>query len=177
VIIVAVLASIAAIMRGVNGLSRIRLGIGGARSKIAAGVLLSSGSLGLCVSGWLLVDFGRQLLALGYLDSAIVSMRALVDAETQFARAHPEVGYTCTLSVLPGGEPVAGLVKNSTRNGYTFEISGCRTHTAKHPNLTYQVTARPNNAKMPAFCSDESGILRLDPNGSVSKCLKAGEPW
>jgi len=110
-------------------------------------------------------------------ESAIVAMRAAVAAEGKFAEAHPDLGYTCTLLELPADELIEGLLKNPRRNGYTFEIRGCRTARVQGANPTYQVTARPAYADMPAFCSDDSGVLRFDPSGSVSKCLEAGTPW
>lgn len=49
----------------------------------------------------------RRLMMLGYVDSAIVRVRAVVVAEIQFAKAHPDIGYTCTISQL-APEPASG---------------------------------------------------------------------
>jgi hypothetical protein len=61
-------------------------------------LLVVLGSLTLIVAGWI---FLSRLMRLGYVDSAIGSMRTLVAAETKYAQAHPEVGYTCSMSALP----------------------------------------------------------------------------
>lgn len=41
----------------------------------------------------------NRAMRLGYVDSAIDSMRTLVAAEEKYAAAHPETGYTCSMSV------------------------------------------------------------------------------
>lgn len=133
--------------------------------------MLLLGYLGLAV---FVTTFFQGLLSLGYVDSAIGSMRTLVDAESRFAKAHPSLGYTCTLSELPPDPLIASPAKNGQRNGYSFEITGCREGSGQEPNPGYTLTARPLHKGMPAFCADQSGILRSDENGSVEKCLKSG---
>jgi hypothetical protein len=115
-------------------------------------------------------------MMLGYVDSAIVRVRAVTAAETQFAKAHPELGYTCTLSQLPHDELIARLVNERHDNGYAFGIIGCQRTEPKKPNSMYHLTARPLHSGLPAFCSDPSGIVRSDDTGSVEKCLANGVP-
>ena len=63
---------------------------------------------------------------LGFVDSAIGQVRVISAAQTQFAKAHPELGYTCTLSHLPRSEEVTRLLaRDRVDNGYAFEIIGC----------------------------------------------------
>ena len=117
------------------------------------------------------------LWMLGNVDSAIVRVRAVATAETEFAKAHPELGYTCTLSQLPRSEGITRLLaKDRIDNGYAFEIVGCQAIATQKPNLTYYVTARPLHSEQPAFCSDPSGTVRSDAAGSVEKCLAKGIP-
>jgi|GEM_PF-739380 len=135
------------------------------------------GFLGMVVLCWITITYFRRSLRLGYVDSAIGSVRAIVAEEKHFAQAHPDLGYTCTLSELSANELIGGLVKSGRRNGYAFEITGCRTEGRKEPNLSYQVTARPLHKQMPAFCTDQSGVLRSDEDGSPAKCLQSGTPF
>lgn len=119
----------------------------------------------------------RGLLMLGYVDSAIVRVRAISEAETQFARAHPQSGYTCTLSELPRNEGIARVVApEHIDNGYAFEIVGCEKAEGGKPNSTYHITAHPLHSGQPAFCSDPSGVLRSDDSGSVERCIARGSP-
>jgi hypothetical protein len=129
--------------------------------------------LALIFSGWILLS---RLKRLGYVDSAIGSMRVLVAAEAKFAQAHPALGYACNLSELPADEDSAEVIKTGRKNEYTFEIGGCNTEDRAQPNTKYQLTARPLAANLPAFCSDQSGIVRYDGEGSVQKCLQSGVP-
>jgi hypothetical protein len=115
---------------------------------------------------------------LGFVDSAIGRVRAIYAAETQFAKAHPDLGYTCTLSQLPRSEEITRLLaKNRIDNGYAFEIIGCQALLPEKPNAMYSVTARPLHMGQPAFCSNQSGILWSDEAGSVEKCLAKRRPF
>ena len=119
----------------------------------------------------------RGLMMLGYVDSAIVRVRAISEAETQFARAHPQSGYTCTLSELPRNEGIARVEAQAhIDNGYAFEIVGCEKTEVGKPNSTYYITARPLQSGQPAFCSDSSGVLKSDESGSVERCIAKGVP-
>lgn len=119
----------------------------------------------------------RDVLMLGYVDSAIGRMRALNDAEAKFAQAHPRVGFTCLLSQLPrSGEVQRLLTRNGSDNGYAFEIAGCEAPNNVRPNRSYYITARPVYKGQPAFCSDQTGVLKADDGGSVEKCKRQGSP-
>jgi hypothetical protein len=118
----------------------------------------------------------RNLMALGYVDSAIVRVRAVGAAEAEFAKAHPETGYTCKISQLPENVQVARLANGGIDNGYAFEIVGCQAAEPKKPSSIYYVTARPLHTWLPAFCSDSSAVLKSDDTGSVENCLASGIP-
>ena len=98
-------------------------------------------------------------------------MVAVVTAETEFAKAHPDKGYTCAMSELPQSELVARLTSNGVDNGYSFKIIGCRDLASENPNSTFHLTARPLHSGFPAFCSDSSGVVKSDNTGSVEKCM------
>jgi hypothetical protein len=134
-------------------------------------------AVAVSVFGYFAFRTMRGLMMLGYVDSAIGRVHVISAAETQFAKEHPELGYTCMLSQLPRTEEITRLlVKDRIDNGYAFEIIGCQEAVPKKPNSTYSVTARPLHTEQPAFCSDQSGILRSDDNGSVESCLAKGTP-
>jgi hypothetical protein len=113
-------------------------------------------------------------MMLGYVDSAIVRLSAVTAAEDQFRKTHPEEGFICTLSQLPRDEQIVRLVRGRRDNGYVFDIMGCQLTESKKPNLVYRVTARPLHSGLPAFCSDQSGIIKSDEGGSIEKCLTSG---
>jgi hypothetical protein len=116
----------------------------------------------------------RGLMMLGYVDSAMIRLRVISAAEADFSKAHPALGYRCTLSQLPGSDVITRLLaKDRIDNGYVFEIAGCQALGSK-PNSTYQLTARPLHSELPAFCSDQSGVVKSDARGSVEKCLAEG---
>ncbi len=146
------------------------------RTSKRKGLSLVVVALALCVLLWFAVRTLRELMMLGYVDSAIGRVRAVVAAETDFAKAHPEIGYTCTISQLPQNQLVARLGTGAIDNGYKFEVVGCRGLAPQKQNSMYHVTARPLHSGLPAFCSDPSGVLRSDDTGSVEKCLTTGVP-
>jgi hypothetical protein len=79
------------------------------------------------VLGYFAIRTLRGLMMLGFVDSAIGRLRVISAAEGQFSKAHPERGYTCTLSELPRSEEITRLlVKDRIDNGYVFEIAGCQ---------------------------------------------------
>lgn len=134
--------------------------------------LVVLGSLALIVTAWILVS---RLKRLAYVDSAIGSLRVLANGETKFAQTHPDVGYACILSALPHDDLIAELVENGRRNEYAFEID-CPAEDANRPRTKYQLTARPLVKGTPAFCSDQTGVVKYDESGSIEKCLESGVP-
>jgi hypothetical protein len=129
------------------------------------------GLIGFGLVAWVLYGRFRSLLHLGYLDSAFVSVRALAADEARFAGAHPEIGYTCTLSELGNDQLITALTKSGDWNGYAFELTGCSGLNGVGPNRTYKIAARPLVKGYPVLCTDQSGILKTDDEGSVERCL------
>jgi hypothetical protein len=162
-------ASVAFIIFGHARLTKIRRDADRSNQKGLPRAILLLGYLGLAV---FVTTYLQGLLRLGYVDSAIGSMRTLVAAEEGFAKAHPNLGYTCMISELPPDPVIASPAKNGQRNGYSFEITGC----GERPDPGYTLTARPLHKGLPAFCTNQLGVVRSDENGSVEKCLKSGAP-
>jgi len=104
----------------------------GVAGKVAAGfmrlkTLIIFGSLALIVACWIFLSRGMRL---GYVDSAIGSMRTLVDAEKKYAEAHPEFGYTCSISALPSDESkIVEQLRNGTRTSTPFKSVDVRLQT------------------------------------------------
>ena len=106
--------------------------------------------------------------------SAVGSVRILNTAEIAYASAHPERGYTCTLSDLADAESINGPLAAGQKNGYAFELSGCSPGAEGGANVKYQVVAYPlrvNQTGRRAFCSDESATIKVDTGGSARSCL------
>jgi hypothetical protein len=99
-----------------------------------------------------------------------------VDEESKFANEHPDVGYTCDVSQLEQTR-LSGMISNSRTNGYVLAISGCSAMSDKQPNRKYQVTTRPLHENIPAFCTDQSGIIMFDKGGSPRECLQHKQPY
>lgn len=108
----------------------------------------------------------------------------IVNSETTFAASHPDRGYTCNLSELFGKSQTTGApaqppdgspadFSSPESSGYHFALSGC----GGAPASKYQVTAVPTDAdaKTKAFCADESGTVRFEPNGKGAICLTRGQ--
>jgi hypothetical protein len=148
-----------------------------ARSKVTRiSVLVTVAAVS--VIGFFAVRAIRGLMMLGYVDSAIGRVRVISAAEAEFARVHPELGYTCAVSQLPHTEEITRLLRqDQIDNGYAFKITGCQAPSSEKPISTYSVTARPLNPGQPAFCSDQSGVLMSDEGGSVEKCLAKRSPF
>jgi hypothetical protein len=131
----------------------------------------------LAVVGYFGFKMMWGLMMLGYVNSAIGRMRVLNAAETQFAKDHPPLGYTCKLSELPSTAEIRRLLaKGSIDNGYAFAITGCHAPEAQTPNSGYYITARPVHSGQPAFCSDQSGIVKADYSRSLERCRSNGVP-
>jgi type IV pilus assembly protein PilA len=119
--------------------------------------------------------------------SAVHLVREINTAEITYNLTYPAAGYTCTLSNLGGSEPAspsperALLLNDSsasgTKYGYRFVVQNCVR--LEKGEGKYQIVAYPvsrNQSGVRAFCSDETGIIRFDPNASPDDCLANGEP-
>ena len=113
-----------------------------------------------------IVQYFDGLYRLGQLDSAIVLVRRVTEAEAEFAWSHSAEGYTCDLGELRSElskdvdmESLERLIKSRQWNGFSLEIRGC--HSAHdRPNSSYQLVARSRRAEG-NVCSDQSRVLRI----------------
>ncbi|HKF19966.1 MAG TPA: hypothetical protein VKE93_00280 [Candidatus Angelobacter sp.] len=96
--------------------------------------------------------------------------------ETIFARLHPEMGFTCSLSDLAEASKMMGVdqqVVSGVYNGYRFALSGCE----GKPAGSFQISAEPLVPKpgMKAFCTDATQNLRTEETGRAPACLVSGK--
>jgi len=127
------------------------------------------------VTTWIAIYYLWPLYRLGCIDFAIGTLRTVVTAEKKLAREHPDHGYACALSDLGDDERLRALAKSGRRNGYVFELT-CAPKDATGAILGFRMTALPLYSGMPAYCTDQSGVLRYDEGGSPDKCLQNGAP-
>ena len=115
-----------------------------------------------------------------YEAAAVGSLSKINSLEKQYAASHPDKGFACELVVLRPQESgtdtsgqVTGLL-NGQRGGYKFAFAACRPE-ANGIVTQYQIFAVPIRPGITgirtAFCTDQTGKLFYDPNGSASECL------
>jgi hypothetical protein len=110
-------------------------------------------------------------------NSTVSAVRTLNTAEIAYAQAHRESGYTCSLTELSGAWGISSDLARGRKNGYVFELQGCTAARADGPIVKYRVVAYPENSKKagtPAFCSNESDMIRVARSGSPEECLRSG---
>jgi hypothetical protein len=107
------------------------------------------------------------------------SLRKIGELETTYATAHPENGFACQLKELRPTENMPDVYGNPMNlvagewTGYKFEIVRCSADKNK-VFAKYEVTAvpvRPRVSGVRAFCTDQSGQVFYELNGSGSECL------
>jgi hypothetical protein len=129
-------------------------------------------------SQWQASNNGNEALAL-------ISLRVLLAAEQLYAKRYPGTGFTCSLSDLggmgSGGEATVHQamlldprLASGRKNGYVFAMTACE----GSPVSKFKVAAVPAepSASLRTMCSDESGQIRVSPDGSPAACLSAGTP-
>ncbi len=119
--------------------------------------------------------------------SAVASIRTVTTAQVTYQTAYPTVGFSTTLLDL-GGALGASCTASSTsaclldsvlsndgnpsgtgKSGYNF-TSGTGT-VINGLNTGYTILAAPlqiNQTGVRAFCAEEDGVVRVDPNGACS---------
>lgn len=112
--------------------------------------------------------------------SVVSSMRTLNMAEIAYGQAHRNAGYTCSLSQLAGVWGISKDLAGGKKNGYQFELQNCVPSKPGGPVAKYQLlaySADPVRAGAPAYCTDESDLIRVVRNGSPRDCFKRGTQW
>ncbi|HET9305211.1 MAG TPA: DUF4190 domain-containing protein [Candidatus Sulfotelmatobacter sp.] len=177
------LAFIGAIVFGHLGLSEIKKSAGRLKGEgiaiagLVLGYLWIAGiPLLLIVAAIAIPNLLRARMAANE-SSAVAGIRTLIASEVSYSTSHPEEGFTCSLSALEKAG-VSEALASGQRTGYAFELTGCAPGADGGANSKYQVMAYPvrlNQTGVRAFCSDESGVIKVDAGGSAEKCVQSGE--
>jgi Domain of unknown function (DUF4190) len=112
--------------------------------------------------------------------SIVASMRTLNMAEIAYGQAHRELGYTCSLSQLSGAWQISSELVGGRKHGYQFELKNCTSTKPGGPVAKYQLlvySADPVTTEAPAYCTDESDIIRMTKNGPAQDCFAVGTRW
>jgi type IV pilus assembly protein PilA len=116
--------------------------------------------------------------------SAQASVRAIGQAEMQYASAYPSNGFACSLSAL-GGTPTSGAptaqaaqmldpgLAGGQKSGYLFNITNCTKVTVNNTDMYtgYEVTAVPASVGRSGdrgYCMNENNIITYDPAGGTN---------
>jgi len=175
--------AIAAVIFGHLSLSDVRRSAGGLKGKGLAIAGLFLGYAGVVFTAVLLilvvVSIPRAIRATRQAgDRSVVSaIRTLNTAEIAYAQAHPSSGYTCSLADLSGAWGIGTELAHGRRNGYVFVLQECTAQKPNGPIVRYQLVAYPmasGKGGMPAFCSNESAVIKTARNGSAQDCLTTG---
>jgi len=119
--------------------------------------------------------------------SAVGSLRVINTSEVTYSSTY-NAGYTCNLAVLgppssgsSASSSAAGLLDASlasgSKSGYNITAGTCTTSTSGTVT-DYQWLADPSapgTSGTRHFCTDQSYVVRVDPNTS-SNCLSIGSP-
>jgi len=114
--------------------------------------------------------------------AAVGRLRDLNDLQHKYATDHPEKGFACALPLLEYSEPPNRTDYDPRRflvtgawAGYNFAIVNCYSNAEGKVNR-YQATAVPTKrgtTGFRAFCTDDSGELWYNRDGSAPKCLQS----
>ena len=178
------LAFIAAIVFGHLGLSEIKKSAGRLKGEgiAIAGLVLgyvwiAGIPLFLIVAAIAIPNLLRARMAANE-SSAVAGVHKIVASELTYFTSHRQEGFTCSLSALEKAGLISGPLASGQETGYAFELTGCAQEAEGAINTKYQVVAYPvrlNQTGVRAFCSDESGAVKVDAGGSAEKCLQSGE--
>jgi type IV pilus assembly protein PilA len=116
--------------------------------------------------------------------SAMQSLRAIQEAETQYATEYPANGFSCSLTSL-GGSAASGApnaqsaqllqadLAGGNKSGYAFTITNCTKTTVNNQDnyTSYEATAVPQAVGKTGhngYCLDMSGTILKDPTGGTN---------
>jgi hypothetical protein len=111
--------------------------------------------------------------------SAVSKLHKIRTLQDEYAASHAEKGFACDLPLLRATDqpkasdydPLQFLV--TEQSGYKFALANCYGE-ANRRVTHYQATATPvvfGSTGFRAFCTDDSGLIWYDSEGSAAKCL------
>ncbi len=119
-----------------------------------------------------------------YESAAVGSLSKINELERQYASAHVDKGFACNLPLLlttdkksDEYDSTASLLSGE-HAGYKFAVATCALDTTGKVSR-YEITAVPTafgRTGVRAFCTDQSGQLSYDQEGSGPRCLALRHP-
>jgi competence protein ComGC len=109
--------------------------------------------------------------------SAIASVRTLTAAEVSYSSSHQNTGYVCELAELAAAGLIDKDLARGQKNGYVFDLQDCSAPADGGANEKFRALAHPltrNTTGTRAFCTDESGAIKVDEGGSPQDCVEHG---
>ena len=176
-------SAIVAVIFGHLSRSEIRRSAGKLAGKgmALAGVILGYVGVALTVMWIVLIGISvpkamRAMREGNTVASPVAAIRTLNTAEIAYSQSHRAEGYTCSLSDLSESWGIHGDLAQGRTNGYRFELQGCAPSNPGAPVTKYQVLAYPDasNRRAPAYCSNESAVIKISRNGSAKDCIISG---
>jgi type IV pilus assembly protein PilA len=178
-----VLTAIPAVVLGHLSLSEIRKSAGRLRGEGLAIAGLVLGYLGLVSVHIILIiaaiaipNLVRSRTAANE-SSAVSAIRTLNKSQATYVDLHPKAGFTCELTDLSRAGLIGSDLASGNRSSYVIKLLNCAAESPGGANVKYQVVAYPmtkGKSGNRAFCSDESGLIRFDADGSAQACLESG---
>jgi len=110
---------------------------------------------------------------------AVGNLNRLAALQASYSASHPDKGYVCQLSLLKSTKSASGgydpdeFLLSETHAGYRITLTDCE----PEPNgivRSYRAIAvprEPGKSGVRAFCTDQTGVLWYDANGSPENCL------
>jgi hypothetical protein len=91
--------------------------------------------------------------------SPVGSLKAINEAQANYVKNNPAIGYACDLAALAQGKE---------HGGYHFKLE-CKQKTK--PVSEYRVSAVPSKKDAgQVYCTDQSGIVRSSNDGETKSC-------
>jgi hypothetical protein len=106
---------------------------------------------------------------------AVGILRRTNDLERRYAEAHPSEGFVCELPKLSSVAEQSDRFVTSAGHyaGYIFSITDC-TASSNGKVTQYEFVAvpfEPGKSGFRAFCTNDSGTIWSDKNGSAGACM------
>ena len=117
-------------------------------------------------------------------DRVVATLKQLNSLQAKYSVENPDKGFTCQLallfSVVPTEDPLwrNEIFVTGSLHDYRFAFRGCQPD-ADGKVTHYELAAtpeKPGATGIRAFCTDQTGTLWYDVEGSAHTCLSARRP-
>ena len=118
--------------------------------------------------------------------TALGRLQRIIELQRSYAASHRTKRYSCDLAALhqskPEGSAFDGdaFLVSDEQYGYRFKLFLCGPDgngvVEHYKAAAVPVVANDGGFRFSAFCSDESGVIRYDSDGSATSCITTGTP-